>query len=207
MVRRIMILASNLKNIMIRILIGCAVISCFGINKLTTIDECHLLCWSANRKLEWNDFTGIPDTIVYTYYGGEADVISALSILVEMDSLNNYIVFTAFNRNSSWYLDGKNKPLALEHEQGHFDLTEIFSRILRKRIENEEYYNEEFDINQLYEEIMESLDSAQHEYEVATVHGSVDNTQEKWSKLIKEELESLDDYRDDRKDCPCNWKW
>ena len=162
--------------------------------------NCNNICWSVDRKLEWADFKGKPSSLVQTYYGDTADVVSVISIYVDLDSSNNYFVKTVFDKNS-WYEKGKNQSQALEHEQKHFDLTEIYSRKLRKRIEEEEY-RDGFDIDSLYQEIMNELNIISAKYDVATAHGAISLAQSNWSEKIQKELIELDTYADTNDYCP-----
>ncbi|MEL7196553.1 MAG: hypothetical protein AAFO96_29280, partial [Bacteroidota bacterium] len=53
------------------------------------------------------------------------DAISYVSIKVELDRLDNYVIYSVFDKHRSWVLKKSDKILA--HERLHFDITEIYS--------------------------------------------------------------------------------
>lgn len=90
--------------------------------------------WSIDRKLTWNDFKGTPDTINFpntlaltnSGFGYE----SGISMLKTGDIFNQSV----FNTNESWVVTEGRNDYVLRHEQIHFDITEIYSRKLRKEL-------------------------------------------------------------------------
>ncbi|HEX9828258.1 MAG TPA: hypothetical protein VGA80_16790, partial [Flavobacteriaceae bacterium] len=76
-------------------------------------------------------------------------------------------------------------------------------RRLRKRIKIEEYTNE-FDINKVYQDIIDELNLSSEEYDIATAHGSIEPAQNNWSNKILSDLEELEEYKDTDDSCPCS---
>lgn len=163
------------------------------------VSPCNLICWESEEKLNWDQFLGEPDYF-NTTYGDSAQAVSNLTIVMGLDSNNNYTVNAVFNKNLSWYTE--QNDLLLQHEQGHFDLTEIYARVLRRKIEVNEGKND-FDINLLYEEVIIELDSVSEKYDSETLHGSILVQQKKWNILIEEQLKKLCRYSVETSLCPC----
>src|SRR5690606_38649660 len=93
------------------------------------------LSWSKFRKLTWNDFRGsIPhdaeeQTAAATYCG----------IGFETNTTSHHHndlkirVYNTFYPHSSWARPEEMNDAVLAHEQGHFDLCELYTRKLRER--------------------------------------------------------------------------
>jgi hypothetical protein len=93
------------------------------------------ILWKENQKLTWEDFrgkpirsanfvasthTGISFTYSYTLKNGKMDL--------------KYSVESFFYPEESWFRPDKVSPYILKHEQTHFDISELYARILRKRL-------------------------------------------------------------------------
>ncbi len=93
--------------------------------------------WTANRKLTWEDFKGNPKT--FTNSNTAAETYCGFGFQTNRVTMfKNAKIFTlnSFNTNLSWIRpDQKNSADLLEHEQGHFDLCEVYTRQLRKKLE------------------------------------------------------------------------
>ena len=96
--------------------------------------------WSKNRKLSWEDIKGNPKPIsnanaaAQTYCG-----FSFETNRVTMFKKAKIFTKNTFDCNLSWVRPGqKNREDLLEHEQGHFDLSEVYARRLRKKLEEKQ---------------------------------------------------------------------
>src|SRR5258705_4867657 len=89
----------------------------------------ELLDWSASRKLTWNDYKASPDP----NSDAAASTTSYLAIEYNITSSNfGYKIQSMFSKTRSW---GLHKTVyILNHEQGHFDIAEIFARKLNKEM-------------------------------------------------------------------------
>ena len=88
--------------------------------------------WSAARPLTLADFRGRP---------GPAERLAALtSADIRAGAACRDFVFTGtvqatFDPNTSWFRNAKTAtPALLRHEQLHFDLTEVYARLLRQKL-------------------------------------------------------------------------
>src|SRR5262245_28782263 len=89
----------------------------------------ELLNWNTGKRLGWNDYKSKPDT------RSEAAASTATYLGINYSisgSSFSYKITCSFSKNKSW---GRYKTdYILSHEQGHFDITEIFARKLNKKI-------------------------------------------------------------------------
>jgi hypothetical protein len=150
-----------------------------------------LIDWKPGLKLTWDDFRRPPDpsspnaaltgTIIRYDFGYNS-----------VDGLKFHI-HCQFNKNNSW---GRNKTdYILSHEQGHFDIAEIFARKLDKAFK--EYTptdNIKKDLNKIYSDIMHQYSERQLEYDKETNNSINKPEQEEWLRKISEELKDSQAY-------------
>lgn len=145
------------------------------------------------RQITWEDFKGrAPSSSPYVAmtwsairfaYAGEG---SNLSISVE----------TVFDPKQSW----KKKNITdfiLKHEQGHFDLTEIHSRMLRKDIQEtkfKKYESIDTDLQKLFQKNFNACDKMQDQYDKETDHSKKKEQQLEWDIKIQYMLDSLNNW-------------
>ena len=93
------------------------------------------VAWS-ERPLTWNDYRGAPD------YSTDASATTVCEIAYEEACDGDAFQFTVvsmFRRDRSWVRPSLFETPAraarlLDHEQGHFDLSEVLARSLRQRL-------------------------------------------------------------------------
>ncbi len=90
--------------------------------------------WEQHPKLSWSDFKGNPqrgsahlDAVTDT--GFRTQLICRGGIL-DID------ILAEFYPNSSWVKPNRKLTSLLKHEQGHFDITELYVRKMRNAIRN-----------------------------------------------------------------------
>ena len=106
------------------------------------------------------------------------------------------LIDDVFYPDSSWYNEIKIHELTLQHEQGHFDLAEWYSRKLRKMIFTdiktvEDYRN---NFQSKYEILHQDYYEMQWVYDEETKHGTIAINQNNWSTEIVEGLAELVEY-------------
>lgn len=156
-------------------------------------NEQKYIKWDKDRKLTWTDFKGkAPNT------NDNVAAMTSLDFIVESKSNSRdkeakVFIQNIFSTKESWVKkNSRNVPGLLEHEQGHFDLGEIYARKLRKRIANNPDKNK---IMEYVEQAYESLHKIQDLYDKETVH-SIDKVRQKeWLLKIAKELNELEKYR------------
>ena len=89
----------------------------------------ELLDWTSSRKLTWADYKAKPNT--------DNDAAASTTTYLGIDyNISNtsfsYKIESRFSKTRSWGLH--KTDYILSHEQGHFDIAEIFARKLHKEI-------------------------------------------------------------------------
>jgi len=154
--------------------------------------------WSPNRKLTWEDFKGSPKSMsnpniaaqTFCGFGFQTNYVTVLT-------KTKIFVTTTFTCNLSWVRsDQKNRADLLEHEQGHFDLCEVYARQLRKKLQEEKLtvFNLNTDANIIFKNIYTLYLDRQELYEKETRHGLEKQKQNEWRTMINNELHGLSDY-------------
>lgn len=153
----------------------------------------ELLDWSPSRRLTWSDYKGTPDP----QSGAAATTTSYLGI--QYDFKNNsvtYKIICQFSKNKSWGLHKTDHILG--HEQGHFDITEIFARKLNKET-GEYHFNKntyQKDLQKIYEDLMDEKEKFQNQYDNETDFSRNKDKQAEWLKKIKKMLNDYKSYAD-----------
>lgn len=151
----------------------------------------ELIDWKSSRQLTWSDYKGTPD--------GNSDAAAStatyLGIEYKIDQTGfSYKIQCRFSRTKSW---GRAKTdFILKHEQGHFDIAEIFARKLNKKMSEYKFNKDTFkqDLRTIYENITTEKENFQDEYDSETDHSRKKEQQEQWNKKITDLLEEYKSY-------------
>lgn len=150
------------------------------------------LLWSAGRKLTWNDFrqkapkqtdlVAMTYSTIYYGYSGE----------------NNKLVMNitaTFDKETSWTRDDTSRYL-LNHEQLHFDITEIYARRFRKKLTETSFTRQTFQtkIRQFHQDNINAWKKYQDAYDKETNHSINKSAQAEWDAKVAKELEELSGF-------------
>jgi len=157
--------------------------------------------WGDNSKLSWNDFQYIDaDVNNNSEYAG---IITYIIKNFEFAEFNfNYEIIAVMNPEKSWTLDTSN-ILLLQHEQLHFDITELYARLIRKKLENlktDYHISESQDILDAANSLDEEWKKYHELYDSETSHGTNPDKQIEWNKKILSKLNDLKEYQVDYTD-------
>lgn len=153
------------------------------------------LPWSATQLLSWSDFQGPPPA------DGDENARTVYNLSFESRCRGEqftYKVTALFFPADSWVkpqvlADGVEKVRVLEHEQTHFNLTEVYARRMRRYFAG--LYNPcgqtEAAINGAVDRFAREEGEAQQRYETETNHGLISNRQLAWNRDVNEMLTSL----------------
>ena len=151
----------------------------------------ELIHWSENRKLTWADYKGTAKT------GSDVAASTATYLGIEY-SFNNkgfgYKITCSFSKNKSWGLHKTEYILA--HEQGHFDIAEIFARKLNKQMAEYKFDKENFkdDLKNIYLKITADKENMQNTYDQETDHSILKEKQMQWLKKIEQLLKEYSGF-------------
>lgn len=138
--------------------------------------------WTKDRRLTWADFKGKPDKLL------SATALTYSDIKIGASSIDGKVTVTVenfFDTKLSW---SKNKTSAalLAHEQAHFDITEIYTRKLRIKL-NKIVSEETIRNGTLNKEstiILNEWKSFQKTYDDETNHGIIAYKQKEWEEKV-----------------------
>lgn len=153
--------------------------------------EKNYIYWSDDYDLVWTDFEEIPERY------SEHAAFSVVGYESKFNMNNQRYqanIRTYFSKNESWSKSWVS--VLLLHEQGHFDLAELYARKFRKRVFNA-MEMEDISVSkflQMNDEAMAQLEKAQSEYDKATNYSMDYRAQLQWAEQIKEQLKELEAF-------------
>jgi hypothetical protein len=153
--------------------------------------------WSDSRRLTWEDFKGsVP---------GSRDLRLAAETASELEFQYRSGVFDSgltldvrcrFITEKSWVRPEAKSASVLKHEQLHFDITELYARILRKELEEADLtIRDQAKAVQLFNTVSKQHNLRQKNYDKATEHGLNEISQSEWEAMILMELSRLEAYK------------
>lgn len=154
------------------------------------VDE-DVIPWSDRERLVWDDFMCAPRT-------GTDAVASTSTSLGLSYQVNNgqleYHINCNFSKQKSWGLLRTDYILA--HEQGHFDITEIYARKLNEAMSNYQFNRRNFksDINKIYHDLVAEKEQFQEDYDNITDHSRNRKLQYEWLDKIQNLLNETSPY-------------
>lgn len=127
-----------------------------------------------------------------------------ISYTVKSDEKGLMAEFQAYvDMKESWVLKGAQSSSLLVHEQGFFDLTEVYARLMKQA--TIEYINSEGPnltyesllaaVRNIYKEKNNQLFIEQQNYNVETRNGNDAEAQARWNKNLKSRLMALEKYK------------
>jgi predicted secreted Zn-dependent protease len=152
-----------------------------------------LIEWRGSKRLTWTDFQGkVPANAANA-------ALTNTAINVEFGFTKKgmtYSIKCLFDKKKSW-VRIKN-DLVLGHEQGHFDIAELYARKLNKALSDYKFNSRTVndDVNRIYENMMKQHHAHQSEYDQATDFSRKIDKQIEWLGKIDKELKELEQYRD-----------
>lgn len=143
--------------------------------------------WNENRKLTWEDFKAPPIKM------GSTAAMTTTHLGFSYNVVNGKITYKIdcqFEKNKSWGLV-KNDWI-LKHEQGHFDIAEIFARRLNKAVGNYQFNKSTFqkDLDAIYKSVVDEKEKIQQQYDDETDYSRNKAKQEEWITKIDAELKN-----------------
>lgn len=175
---------------MIRLLL---VFSCF----ILVQDE-PVISWSESYKLSWSDFKDKPDNHTSAVAITASGITFGFSIRQADSDVVSFSaqVQTHFYPEKSWYKPNIADDHVLAHEQFHFNITELYARKFRKRIENLKVSNTiRKELKQMHNTINNELAKMQDRYDEETNYSRNYEAQKRWETYIANELEKLSKYK------------
>lgn len=154
------------------------------------------IVWSPERPLAWEDFKGKPNK-TSPYHAQTQGTLN-----YEFESLGpgsyTFKLNVRFDEKKSWAKPNETTDNLMDHEQGHFDIYEIYGRLIMKRIkESNVLETKEFSdgIAKIFKTTFTELRKFQREYDNATDHSKNKEQQIKWRKKLQDRLDQLKGFK------------
>jgi hypothetical protein len=162
------------------------------VNSISQTAEDDMIVWNENETLAWSDFKGEVDANL------QLSALSSINILPKGEwsaNLPDIKVTCFFDTKKSWTRDTSSYKLLL-HEQLHFDIGELYTRKIRKKIsELRKCGIKEIGVyNQEIQTLLSKYQLCQNEYDKETKHGILEEQQKIWDLKIANELLELQMY-------------
>ncbi len=161
------------------------------------------IAWHENRRLRIADFKA--DTAQRPFAAATLSTLKSIYRLWSGASPKAQIrIESIFLCQHSYFKSSPDSNAVLQHEQGHFDLTEIQARKLRRQIKSFPFHANSFetDLKRLFENANLELQTRQDQYD----HDIYPNPERQgpWLEKIRQELTDLAAFRDPDLTVPVN---
>jgi len=152
------------------------------------------IAWSSDKRLSWKDFKGkVPSN-----NRAAATTASGITYRFSTSGTKNefevdFKIDTFFYPTKSWYQPSLCDEVILSHEQLHFDISELYARELRKRLNAATFThaNVKAEVRKIYAEINQELSEFQNRYDAETNFSRDREQQAIWNKRIEKTLNSM----------------
>ena len=148
--------------------------------------------WDSTASINWDNFKGSPIERKLEFKAGTTSYLECE--YGSHDTCLFYNVRTFFDEVKSWHIDTTNE--LLEHEGGHFNISEIYARKIRQflRINLRKEISDE-KIRSGINALEEQKERYQELYDRETNYSINFVTQKCWQLKIHKQLEELQEYR------------
>jgi hypothetical protein len=150
------------------------------------------ISWSSANLLTWDDFKGDAPSNPRAAAITASGITYRFSTSGTKDNLKvDFKIDTYFYPTKSWYQPHLCDEVILGHEQLHFDISELFARKFKKRL-NEQKFNHDnvkAKVKAVYREINIELDDFQNLYDTETNFSRDLDKQEEWKLKITKALQ------------------
>ncbi|HKC37512.1 MAG TPA: DUF922 domain-containing protein [Chitinophagaceae bacterium] len=159
---------------------------------LSQLEE-DFIKWNEGRKLTWDDFKAAPMKL------GSTAAMTTTHLGFSYNVVNGKITYKIdcqFEKNRSWGLI-KNDWI-LKHEQGHFDIAEIFARKLNKAVGEYQFNKNTFqkDLDDIYKTVVDEKEKFQQQYDDETDYSRNKTNQDGWLNKIESGLKQNKSWAD-----------
>ena len=154
-------------------------------NTLSREENKEVIPWVPERRLTWEDFLCDPKTTS----DAVASTSTSLGIAYQIERGHlTYTITCHFSKHKSWGLLKTDYILA--HEQGHFDITELYARKLYQALQDYKFERKSYrkDINEIYKAIVKEKEDMQAAYDGESDHSRNRRIQYEWLEKIDQML-------------------
>lgn len=153
--------------------------------------------WKENQKLTWEDFRGKPIPSASFVASTNTGISFQYSYSIKNGTVEvAHEVHSFFNPEGSWYIAKRVNPHILRHEQGHFDISELHARKLRKMLHGRQYSkNVKREIEGIYRKIERQRRTMQNKFDAETDHSRNEAQEKSWQHYIAQQLAAYERWK------------
>lgn len=145
------------------------------------------ILWTKDRKLTWDDFQAPTDSTM-----PKVAALTFSSIIYRRSCENGQLrgtVQAVFKKKKSWVNPNMKTDYHLEHEQLHFDITELYARRLRGALEKYVFdCDQVLEFNRVVSVFLNEWKKVQHKYDIETIYSQNMQQQRDWYVSIHMQL-------------------
>lgn len=147
------------------------------------------ILWNDTLKLAWKDFKAV------AVPNASEAAMTASSMEFSYNTKNTQLfwqVKVKFFPALSWFDKKRQSDYILKHEQLHFNITELYARLLRKQLsENVSSASDIQKLRKINKSILQDWQKEQNRYDAETNHSINEVKQAEWNLNIQKRLDSL----------------
>jgi len=171
-------------------------ISILNLSILTAQPSEATIYWDKDRPIKWSDFKAKP--VKSSPY--DAQTQGSLNYVFDNNGPGAYTfkLYVKFDKQKSWSKPEEQNDNLLKHEQGHFDIYEIYGRIIMKRLKEAKVFSsDKFSerVQKIFNKAFDELQKFQQKYDSETKHSKDKEKQAEWNKKLENMLKELDEYK------------
>ena len=159
----------------------------FSFSNSTHLEKDKKYIYWGDKELTWEDFKGRGP--------GKSPYVALTSSAIKMEfsgtgNTLNFSIATIFDQKESWKKKGADDHV-LKHEQVHFDITEYYSRLLRKELQETKFKKRETlssEVQKIYAAQYKECGKFQDLYDKETDHSKKKEEQYRWNEKVAELL-------------------
>ncbi len=159
----------------------------------TSANTPDVIYWNGNERLSWADFEGNPR---WDY--SDISALTSSGIIHYAGCKEGKIIYKVkayFEKKESWVKQEALTQHHLEHEQLHFDITELNARKLRKALSEREFKcGEEAAFDSFVQAMTDNWQIDQQAYDLMSRHSMDHEKQTEWFYRVAMELSLLEEY-------------
>lgn len=160
-------------------------------------DDSEKILWNENKKLTWEDFRGKPIRSASFVASTNTGINFQYSFTIKnSDVAVEYSVTSFFYPEKSWFQPGKVNQHILNHEQAHFDISELHARMLRKSLAEKKFSKKiKSEIEGIYRQIEQKRRAMQVKFDAETDHSRNEEKEIIWEKQIAKQLKNYESWK------------
>lgn len=160
----------------------------------TNLPVNQTIYYNTSVPLKWLDFEGLPNSggivaaITMSGFGYQASMKSSGG-----EGELNVAVYCYFNKPKSWVKPDKKTAYILNHEQHHFDVSFIASKIFVERVKAAKFTAQNINtlLPKIYKDCCDIMNKMQDDYDGQTKNGQLAGMQEKWDELFVKQIKEV----------------